>query len=371
MGRSRVEPAGKDQANWKLMAPFPFMRMSQLIKMSNDEFFAIPPKERRDPPVDNDDVKQRHRDLIEGDGIYKYNVNTNVWTRLIEYDDTFKTSSQVVYAAYDPSNQLLFVSDGKTIFEFDLNSKSMKVLNEFAIRRCMSMICVDGILHLLSANAWRVASVQSDDNDYKHEVFNKDIGEFKEIHKIKEFDGNFFKLLHLKKKKNVILFDPNNGVMHTYQTWNNEWVPSKIKNEYEPISNQAYVSTANEQHIIGLSGVIRVSYPSVCGHYITMFDVRDKVLKTLKAKCPVTTGLVRAVMMTNEKRDEVMVYGFVNQCFESEEYQNIQRLPKYLIQLISQWISNEYIHLIDQMTGNHWKIHIDEILNQKELSLSV
>ena len=84
-------------------------------------------------------------------------------------------------------------------------------------------------------------------------------------------------------------------------------------------------------------------------------------MEKLKLDVP-TTLIARIVMMREDYRDEVLVYGFINESFASSEYENIQRLPKYLIQLISQWICNEWLHLICPATGQQWKIHIDALL---------
>ena len=77
-------------------------------------------------------------------------------------------------------------------------------------------------------------------------------------------------------------------------------------------------------------------------------------------------GMFHAIMMDNPDRDNLLVFGYIRDCFKKEEFKHIQQFPDYLIRLIGTWICNEWIHLIrldgEEERGMHWKIRLDDIL---------
>merc|ERR1712129_603466 len=84
-------------------------------------------------------------------------------------------------------------------------------------------------------------------------------------------------------------------------------------------------------------------------HLIRIYDVERKFMRYSSVKCPIVEGhgqLASAMTMRNEKSDEMIVYGFVRRCFA--EYKDMAMLPKYLTQLLYEWICNDYIHLVSR-----------------------
>merc|ERR1712228_273724 len=97
---------------------------------------------------------------------------------------------------------------------------------------------------------------------------------------------------------------------------------------------------------------------------IVVYDVKMKTFSASSIDCPFRSAFSAIIVGCDEFRKELMVFGFINQCFDSAEYANIQRLPFYLIQFIALWVSNdEWIHVISRQNVRHWKIHADTILN--------
>merc|ERR1712130_67608 len=130
-------------------------------------------------------------------------------------------------------------------------------------------------------------------------------------------------------------------------------------NSYRELKTNSIVccAHANEEYIISFGGQ---SQPYCRGEFVRqnctfVYDVNKKIMRKSAIECPTS---VHVISMKNEKLDELMVFGFVNRCFASSEFQNIQRLPHYLIRLIAEWISNEWIYLIKERfdgNGEHWK----------------
>merc|ERR1712228_387921 len=213
------------------------------------------------------------------------------------------------------------------------------------------------------------------DTGINHFTFNK-TSKTKQPRQISELRRNGFgnpsNLLYLKKRRELaILYDDGGNYkaeMHQFQLCNNQWIVSKIDWNKLELSVDRYgfpeiVSSANEEYIFLFGGYIKFdSYPFMLyTDTILVYNTKAKTFLKSVMQCPIKSKF-RAVLMRNEQRDELIVYAFVNRCFQSAEYENIKRLPKYLIQLICQRMNNEWIHLIDFIGSNHWKINIDEIL---------
>ncbi len=66
-------------------------------------------------------------------------------------------------------------------------------------------------------------------------------------------------------------------------------------------------------------------------------------------------------MTNNSTSDELKNFGFVNDCYKSEKFKNIQPLPQYLIKIICCYFCHEEIYLLERL-GAHWKINVDHIL---------
>merc|ERR1712228_817357 len=61
-----------------------------------------------------------------------------------------------------------------------------------------------------------------------------------------------------------------------------------------------------------------------------------------------------------DSNDEKLVIGFIRDCFNQKEFQNIQLPPSYLMKMISEKYNAETIHFIQN--NIHWAIHLKDIL---------
>ena len=81
-----------------------------------------------------------------------------------------------------------------------------------------------------------------------------------------------------------------------------------------------------------------------------------------KVKCPVHSEFY-AYIEFNHVQNDFIVYGYIRNCWESQEFKNIINLPDVIIKLIQSYIHyNEMIHLFGKRRGSHWKINIDQII---------
>ena len=104
---------------------------------------------------------------------------------------------------------------------------------------------------------------------------------------------------------------------------------------------------------------------------IMIWDRNQQKLLQSKIKCPMS-GRFNATLVYDDNRDELLTFGFINECFRSSAFEDIRKLPHYLIQLIRRRISIEYVHLLFHRhragagvkcpENNHWKINVDHLL---------
>eukprot|EP01084_Bolivina_argentea_P311634 539457_1 len=95
---------------WNKLLSVPFTCFSQPSVMNNAEFMVVPSKAYQ----------------YYGDGIYKFNTQKNIWTKIFDYDENFNCHSDS--AAYDNKHKLLYICDMWTnprqMLTFDLKTKN-------------------------------------------------------------------------------------------------------------------------------------------------------------------------------------------------------------------------------------------------------
>ena len=94
--RKIIDP-DKDKGDWTQLASYPFRECSsRLLNLNDDEFLAVCGKQE----WTNQDV----------DGIYKYNVKTDTWNCVMDFNDGFGMWP-VCDIAIDETKQLVFVGE--------------------------------------------------------------------------------------------------------------------------------------------------------------------------------------------------------------------------------------------------------------------
>eukprot|EP01084_Bolivina_argentea_P297200 511982_1 len=84
--------------------------------------------------------------------IYKFNINKNEWTKILNYGDDLGMYLGSIATAYDNERQLLYVSDHfETMLQFDLKTKNkMTLMTDGKTLRYCKFILVDNKLHTIS-----------------------------------------------------------------------------------------------------------------------------------------------------------------------------------------------------------------------------
>ena len=105
---------------------------------------------------------------------------------------------------------------------------------------------------------------------------------------------------------------------------------------------------------------------------IFVLDLKLMTLRRSRVLCPIRSKF-HAVSVHSEQKDERLVFGFIRQAWRLPAFDELQRLPLYMMNLIALWFHRETIHLFgDGLDGQgwamrqckpHWSINVDDVLN--------
>ena len=114
----------------------------------------------------------------------------------------------------------------------------------------------------------------------------------------------------------------------------------------KPLHLFGCVASRNEKYVIMLSRV-----------GIDVLDLTTMIFRKSTIDCPENGRKhYQAINMNDSNVDNLLTFGYVEFC-------NMLYPPFYLIKMIGSYYSNEWIYLIEQRTGHHWKIKLDAILD--------
>eukprot|EP01084_Bolivina_argentea_P211038 359056_1 len=118
-------------STWTKLSDTQFEIFSKLLKINDDAFIIVP---------------------LKSDGIYKYKVSDNEWSKIMEFGSKPMTFHNT---AYDDSNQLLYIwqdipNDNGSLFQIDLNQKTFDTFytNNY-LGVLPPVICIDNCVHIM------------------------------------------------------------------------------------------------------------------------------------------------------------------------------------------------------------------------------
>eukprot|EP01084_Bolivina_argentea_P149800 261653_1 len=337
--------------------PYSFGSITNPLMINRDEFIVV---------IGNFKPSKR--------GIFKFNMKSKEWNKIMDFETSYPpayTFNKQTNTLYICAKYLLGVIDRNIVQIVSLNQKhltkgtnklrlsSYGIIDRNIISNCVSeIIYINKTLHIITENV-------------KHYIYNIETKESKMVYKFEEFqndlDGAGF--IYLKRRQSIILLGGYAGFtafnsIYEYSLLSNKWNKLNVKLSVK-LSHFAVVSTRFDQYIIILGGWIDGLDAS---DDIYIFDIKHAKLMKSKMKCHFG-GYTKGIITDNTYNDELLTFGFVNSIFKTDAFYDIQPLPHYLIQLISTWVCNQHIHIIqnNSQTGGaeaeHCRINVDDIFN--------
>ena len=95
-------------------------------------------------------------------------------------------------------------------------------------------------------------------------------------------------------------------------------------------------------------------------NFVHVYNVRKHQLSRSCIRVPYESCINPAMITRNDNNDNLLTFGFINDCYKNQEFKDVQVLPFYLIKFISNWVYFETIHLIH--CPKHWTIDVDDVI---------
>ena len=125
------------------------------------------------------------------------------------------------------------------------------------------------------------------------------------------------------------------------------------------------IKTADEKYLI-LLGYKYFRYKKDI--WIVDLDTRKYYKSLVKLPKSIHRNFNGACTIKNEIKTKSLTFGYINQIWKSQQYDDIAPLPSYLITLIQKWFGClEYVHLIGKnkdMQQQHWTVRVNQILKR-------
>lgn len=319
--------------NWETASSFPFHSFSDPIQSNNKEFVVVAAK---DP-------------FCSGDGVYSFNVDRNEWVKIMDYD---KDSTFYCHAiAFNEKSQSIYtwIGNKASLYSFNLTTKKCQQLTTFMINSCnvyTQMIYIQGDLHLIDHGISR-----------RHFIWNEQRNETQQIHQFENI-GYGFKLIHIQSTNKLLLIGGSlSDLIYEFCLKNKKWQKWKTK---VPKTLHCFgaVSTRFGTHSIIFGGYSKRDLFAAADIFV--FDMSKKCMFKSKVTCP-RKGIYRAFVTNDIDRDNLLCFGYIAHCFKEKNMKHIY-LSLDIVQLIAKYICFEDVHLIQNGTGQHYKINADDIL---------
>ena len=292
--------------------------------------------------------------LSYDNGIWQYKVNENEWTQIMKYVSQFKSLKTI---SYNTNKNIIHLLDSNSnLFQICLQTKEMKKITNISIHYVTwsrNLFCINNKLHIFEHTPQMSMHHRALD-------LNKNGLDFKTIRTFQHKTLNHA-AIYLPTRQRIVLF--TYARIMEYCVLTNEWTIYISSVKFPQITS--LVTDKYEQFVI-------MSVEWYDTHRIIMYHIETRKIYLASYKLP-TKEICHIIMMDNPERDNLIVFGYVHDCFKRKEFDQIPELPFYLIRLIGKWICNEQLHLFSetrwwktdimsrQDDRKHWKINLDNL----------
>ena len=341
---------------WKKLKSFEFTRFTKPIFINSEEFTVCPAKHHK----------------CKGDAIWKYNIKQHEWIKVIDYDEDLSVYSHS--AAFDSNNNCIYIfrtTNGNQI-KCDLNSKKLSIIENAitptttswrGFESSLRMLHVNDRLHCIGGNNRNQSAIHCSWSTKGNALSDKI------MHKLPESITTGLRkhsMIYLKSQQCILVFggryqDKVFDTIYKYSIVNQKWIELDIKMPRNMCSF-GIVKTREERFIILFGGSNLLNKLNEIYIYDTMMNAWSKSSVTT----PIISTFRAAISNNDSAQDEKLCFGYIRNCYNEDEFIDLQALPYYLIKFISKWVSNEDIYLIQTSNtaaeAEMWTMNIDSIL---------
>ena len=142
-----------------------------------------------------------------------------------------------------------------------------------------------------------------------------------------------------------------------YNITNNKWRRLLTKMP-KALANSACTPILNGQFVLLFGGN---NYENWHDH-IYMYSMSDAAFKESKLKLPEQSRF-EVIAMDDKSKDNLTTFGFIRCKCKECGIDNHLFPPEYLIRILCGYYINEFVHLINNKTGRHYKIDVFSIID--------
>lgn len=335
------------QARWISLKSAPLGHFSKITPMDSKKFLAI--------PLNNSSYKS--------DGIYAYIISQNKWIRSLKYGKNHWLSS-IAPSFNQQTNKLYiaqFVQNNLSIIDF--TTMKWKSINCPYLSHCDGAKCIiiNNEFHLIGGK-----------RSNKHLLWKEDKEIFEELHVFEDLSEGFksHKLIYIKSKQILLMFGGESvqqplDTIYKYEISENKWSEMELKMP-QKLSEFGLIATNDERFVILFGGVLYDKRGYTSSKSIFILDLENEIFSESLIQCPMAY-MFDAIVYNNYPYSEmILTAGFVRNLRKSQN-ESLPILPHDIISFIASLFISEYVHLIDVKDGKHWKMNLDEIVNNRQL----
>ena len=291
--------------------------------------------------------------LSYNNGIWQYKVKENEWTQIMKYVSEFQSLTAI---SYNTNKTIIHVLDNRSnLFQISLQTKQMKKLTNIPFETVgwsPSLFYINNKLHIIA---------HTPEICIHHLIADLGKKDLQTIHTF-QYKTITHAAIYLPARQRIVVFTYERIMEYCVLT--NQWTIHVPSFKFPLITG--LIADKHQQFI-----VIPIEWHT--GPRIIVYNITTRNMSFSSYK-PATKRKYVGIMMDDPERDNLIVFGYVHDCFTRKEFDQIPELPFYLIRLIGKWICNEQLHLFSVTTclntwamvhhhnGKHWKISLDDVL---------
>ena len=194
-------------------------------------------------------------------------------------------------------------------------------------------------------------------------------------------DLDVYNIVYIKSQKKILFFG---GDFHEefmiYDIIKDEWEVLNVELSQNECWSAGFVITNADKYVIIMYGYHEwkpvndsesMDYDSsecIPGTKIEILDIDNHLIRQSHVGLPmdldVESPLFHAFMVNNLEKSEVIINGYLRNCWKEKEFVIVNQLPFELIGIILVYYREECVHLIERQSGGHWKIPLSHILDE-------
>ncbi len=356
---------------WKHLAPFPFQTINQFMigPYSTNAILALPEQTMRftdwEREIQENGITFTEREIQQtGDGIYVFSNGS--WFKLEQYPSCLLLNCHS--AAFDYKNKVIYIITGQQMIRYQCTDSTLGFqimiddleYDEFFTHMC----CVKGQLHIIRNNKYYTYDQKNNKMKQQHQ--------FTELRSSRDWigaQGNG--LIHSKHNNVLVIFERrnNNIIKHECAIDSIKWTQKHVNANSKIIDDILYAlhwdptndvitasvaSTTNGDYIIFINGQ--------SGKIYVLDSMQQTIANSNVDLC--FDGTCSLAVTRDEYADKLIISGWIRECTNLiKELDAVKlQIPVTIHNIISCFVCNEKLHVVEFILGYHFSISVDIII---------